>query len=105
MSRQRIVRIVCYDISDDSIRDRISRLCEQYGGIRIQKSVFEFPEISDQDLLALLDDIKRANPQPSATDSVVVYEVPERYYKRRIFVLMGEEHRKKFRGGRDLEEL
>jgi len=105
MAERRVVRVLCYDIADDGIREKISKLCEKYGGIRIQKSVFEFPEISDYDLLALLEDIKRVNPNPAPTDSVVVYEFPERYYKRRIFVVLGEEHRRKFRGGRDLELL
>lgn len=34
--------VVCYDISDDKLRLRLSKWLEKSGGIRLQYSVFEF---------------------------------------------------------------
>ena len=44
--------IVCYDISDDRARYRVVKALKGFG-VRIQKSVFECPDLTEKQLLDL----------------------------------------------------
>lgn len=44
--------IVCYDISDDRTRYRVVKALKGFG-VRVQKSVFQCPDLSEKQLLDL----------------------------------------------------
>ncbi len=46
--------IVCYDISDNRTRYRVVKALKGFG-VRIQKSVFECPDLSEKQFLQLKD--------------------------------------------------
>jgi CRISPR-associated protein Cas2 len=46
--------IVCYDISDNRVRYRVVKALKGFG-TRIQKSVFECPDLNEKQLLELQD--------------------------------------------------
>lgn len=50
--------IVSYDIVDDKIRDRVSKVLKGYG-IRVQKSVFECPNLTEKQFIKLKDQLER----------------------------------------------
>jgi CRISPR-associated protein Cas2 len=53
------VYLVCYDISDDDLRDDVSKILGEYGD-RVQRSVFEVALGSEADLLALRQRLSEA---------------------------------------------
>jgi CRISPR-associated protein Cas2 len=63
--------VVCYDISDDRTRDRLSERLLDFG-VRIQESVFEcvLDEEAQERMMARLDAVKLAN-----TDRVRIYRI------------------------------
>jgi len=64
--------IVAYDIKNDRVRVKVSRLLTEYG-YRIQLSVFYLPALSEEELNKLYLDIKKLiNPR---TDRVFFYPV------------------------------
>ncbi len=73
--------VVCYDIVDDTMRDKVARILKGYG-YRVQKSVFECPELSEKKLLKLMDKIER---QIDITQDSV------RYYRQCMACLKGYE--------------
>lgn len=46
--------VVCFDITDDSARYRAAKILKGYG-YRVQKSVFECPNVSEKGFLKLKD--------------------------------------------------
>ena len=66
--------IISYDISDDKIRGRFSRMLIKYGAIRLQYSVYEVVNTK-----RVIDNIKikieSYSKHFSAADSVVVFDV------------------------------
>ncbi len=50
--------VLCYDIPEDKIRNRLARLCEKFG-IRVQYSVFEF-RLNETDYIAFRGRLKRS---------------------------------------------
>ena len=97
--------VLCYDISDDSIRQKISRLCEKTGGIRVQKSVFEFHRITYEDLIWLLREIEKINKNPAPEDAVSVYFVSKNDYEKKMNIALGEKKKEKFRVEGAVEEV
>jgi CRISPR-associated protein Cas2 len=65
------VYLVCFDISDDRIRTRVSKLLERYGD-RVQKSVFEITLRSPAALKKL---------QQQLTDLMLPEEHQLRFYR------------------------
>lgn len=47
-----MVYLICFDISDDRVRYRVVKALKGYGR-RVQKSVFECPDLSEHRLLLL----------------------------------------------------
>ncbi len=50
--------IVAFDISDDRIRYRVAKLLKSYG-YRVQKSVFECPDLTEKKFLTMKDRLER----------------------------------------------
>lgn len=46
--------VVCYDIVDDRLRDKVVKHLKGVG-VRVQKSVFECPDLSEKQFLQLKD--------------------------------------------------
>jgi len=66
-----MMHVVCYDISGDAVRDKVSRVLVGYGS-RIQESVFEC--ILDEELVSrLLADLGKT--KLAATDKVRIYKI------------------------------
>ncbi len=66
--------LIAYDISDSSVRSKVSRILSEYG-YRIQLSVFYVPEITSSELESLYLSLKKlVNPR---TDRVFFYPVEE----------------------------
>lgn len=63
--------VVCYDISDDAMRDRMSDLLLDFGS-RIQESVFEC-SLSEADLKQMVERMSRTPLRD--TDKVRIYKV------------------------------
>ncbi len=61
---------VCYDITDDRLRYRVVKLLKGHG-VRVQKSVFECPELTEKQLFKLHDRLDRMID--NTTDSVRFY--------------------------------
>ncbi|MFP7755989.1 CRISPR-associated endonuclease Cas2 [Thermodesulfobacteriota bacterium B35] len=59
--------IVCYDISDDRARYRVVKALKGFG-VRVQKSVFQCPDLSEKQLLELQE--KMASLIDHTVDSV-----------------------------------
>lgn len=97
--------VLCYDISDDRVRTKVSNLCEKFGGIRVQKSVFEFHSIRLEDLIDLVRRIKKLDKDPGKDDSITIYYIPRSFYKKKEYVVLGENKKKKFRGLGRIERL
>lgn len=62
--------VICYDITDDRLRTKAAKLVQGHGK-RVQKSVFECADLSEQQLLRLLDKLDRLIDHE--TDSVRCY--------------------------------
>ena len=65
-------RIVAFDISDDRIRAKVAKTLESHG-VRVQKSVFEIPALSDREFLRLRSTLEGL-VDPS-TDSLIYYTI------------------------------
>lgn len=62
--------VVCFDISDDRTRYRVAKVLKGYG-YRVQKSVFECPQLTEKQLLTLMDRLERLIDR--TTDTVRYY--------------------------------
>lgn len=62
--------VICYDITEDRLRTKASKLLDGHGR-RVQKSVFECPDLTEKQLLRLLDVLDRLIDHE--TDSVRCY--------------------------------
>lgn len=62
--------LICFDISDDRIRYRVVKLLKGYG-VRVQKSVFECGDLTEERFLKLKADI--ADLVDQTEDSVRFY--------------------------------
>jgi len=49
--------ILCYDIPEDRLRNKLARVCERYG-VRVQYSVFEF-RLEDAGCVAFRGELER----------------------------------------------
>jgi len=49
--------LVCFDIVEDSTRNKVGKVLKGYGA-RVQKSVFECPNLSERDFLKIKDRIE-----------------------------------------------
>lgn len=49
--------LVCFDIVDDRIRERVVKCLKSYG-LRVQKSVFECPNLSEEKFLKMKNHIE-----------------------------------------------
>lgn len=50
--------LVCFDIVDDSTRAKVAKALKGYG-YRVQKSVFECPDLTEKQFLKLKDKLER----------------------------------------------
>ncbi len=64
--------LICFDISDNRIRYRAVKLLKGHG-MRVQKSVFECPGLTEKQLLVLQDKLLALVDQ--TTDSVRYYRL------------------------------
>jgi len=64
--------VCCFDISDDKTRYRAVKTIKGLGG-RVQKSIFEFSDISEKQLLVLKDKLEAIIDHQ--TDSVRYYRL------------------------------
>lgn len=64
--------LVCFDIVDDSSRQKVAKALKGYG-TRVQKSVFECPELTEKQFLKLKE--KMEGLIDSAEDSVRYYRL------------------------------
>lgn len=62
--------LVCFDISDDRVRTRVAKALKGFGH-RVQKSVFECPDLTEKQLLKLKDRLEGLIDE--TTDSVRYY--------------------------------
>lgn len=49
--------LVCFDIVEDSIRQKVAKALKGFG-MRVQKSVFECPELTEQQFLRLKEKVE-----------------------------------------------
>jgi len=59
LGRSKVFYLVCFDIVDDRIRNHVVKCLKGYG-VRVQKSVFECPDLSEEKFLKMkhhLEDI------------------------------------------------
>ena len=67
---------LCYDISDDRLRDKTAKLLAKRGCKRVQKSVFFAPAFTPRELAALRKALQRAVfPLFDAKDSLLCIPV------------------------------
>ena len=52
LGRPRVFYLVCFDIVEDRARQHVAKILQDYGG-RVQKSVFECGNISEEQLLIM----------------------------------------------------
>ena len=73
--------VLCYDIENDRLRDRVAKQFAKNGCLRIQKSVFVAPHLLKKDLQRLRNDLNRvfARSPLAATDSILVIPLPNEY--------------------------
>jgi CRISPR-associated protein Cas2 len=62
--------LVCFDIVDDATRQKVAKVLKGYG-IRVQKSVFECPELTEKQFLKLKE--KMESLIDATEDSVRYY--------------------------------
>lgn len=62
--------VICYDVTEDRIRAKVSKLLEGHG-LRVQKSVFECSDLTERQLLRLMDKLDRLIDH--TTDNVRLY--------------------------------
>lgn len=66
--------VVSYDISDDLMRSRFSRMLTKHGAIRLQYSVYEVVN-TKRVMDNLLEKIQRYSKHFTAADSVIIFDV------------------------------
>jgi hypothetical protein len=59
--------LICYDISNDKLRDRLAKRFERAGCVRLQKSVFIAPDFDLRRLAQLRGGIAKILPFPKGT--------------------------------------
>jgi len=64
--------LVCFDISCDRVRYRVVKLLKGYGA-RVQKSVFECPQITEKQLLEMMEKMDALIDH--ATDTIRLYRL------------------------------
>ena len=69
--------IISYDISDDKVRNRFSKLLIKYGAIRLQYSVYEFNN-TNRLVETLLLKIEAFSKKFTGGDSIVIFRVHEK---------------------------
>lgn len=79
--------LVCFDIVDDRKRYRVVKALKGYG-VRVQKSVFECPDLNEEKLLRLIHTIEDIIDQTE--DSVRFYPLCRRCYSGIEFTGIGE---------------
>lgn len=73
--------IVSYDIKDDKMRTRFSKMLQRHGGIRLQYSVYEVRN-TNRIVTLMLGRIEAFSKHFTNDDSVVVFEAdPEKTLK------------------------
>lgn len=74
--------IVVYDITDDSLRGKISERLKDYGLERIQYSTFQ-GDLSHHKLNSVETDVRQLLNEGIETDSVVLFRLCSPCFKRR----------------------
>lgn len=70
------MRIVSYDISDDKVRTRFSKMLQRHGAIRLQHSVYEVHN-TNRIMENMMVKIEAFAKNFKADDSVVVFDVEQ----------------------------
>ena len=70
--------VICYDIENDRLRDRVAKTLERNGCHRLQKSVFIAPHLKARDLDVLRQALKRRTDRLplGARDSIYFIPLP-----------------------------
>lgn len=68
-----------YDISDDRLRIRLSKLLERHGCKRLQKSVFLAPDFEPREMTALRAGCLRLLQQAQPSDSLLCIPATRQY--------------------------
>ena len=70
--------VISYDIENDRLRDKTAKILEKNGCLRVQKSVFVAPQMTNKHLDRLLADLKNryARKPLSGTDSLLLIPLP-----------------------------
>jgi CRISPR-associated endonuclease Cas2 len=79
---------ICYDITDDRLRIRLSKHLEKAGSRRIQKSVFvahDFDKKEITTLKASVQKILRGSAATRTTDSVLYIPIESDYFKQVVW--------------------
>lgn len=73
--------VICYDLENDRLRDRVAKLLERNGCRRIQKSVFAAPDLNKKHLVRLQLSLRQlfGRRPMSAGDSLYLIPLPEEY--------------------------
>ncbi len=64
--------LICYDISDDALRTRLSKRLDKAGCVRLQKSVFMAPDFDVRRLTILRGGIMKLLPPTLSPDESVI---------------------------------
>jgi CRISPR-associated protein Cas2 len=73
--------VICYDLENDRLRDRVVKILEKNGCHRIQKSVFTAPFMEKKHLTQLRAALGRlfARHPPAPADSLLIVPLPDEY--------------------------
>ena len=73
--------VICYDLENDRLRNRVAKLLERHGCLRVQKSVFTAPHLEKKHLTALQLALRQlfARLPPMPDDSLYLLPLPEEY--------------------------
>ena len=73
--------VICYDLENDRLRDRVVKLLERNGCRRIQKSVFAAPDLGKKHFVKLQLALRQlfARRPMTAGDSLYFIPLPEEY--------------------------
>ena len=77
--------LVIFDITEDKLRNKIGEVCKDNGLMRIQKSAFE-GKINLVRREKLIKDLRKTVFRKRDL-SVIIYEICDKDYKRRIEIL------------------
>ncbi|MEM2141670.1 MAG: CRISPR-associated endonuclease Cas2 [Candidatus Thorarchaeota archaeon] len=77
--------IVVYDITDDSLRERVSERLKDYGLERIQYSTFQ-GELLRHVLSSLRTDLQKLVNEGDETDSVIIFPLCDPCFRGRIVI-------------------